>query len=65
MLGSAEDLPVIGDWNADGADEIGVYRPSSREFYLDLDGSGSWTSDDIQTAPFGNAGDKPVSGAWK
>ena len=28
-LGSPNDLPVVGDWNGDGVDEIGVYQPGS------------------------------------
>ncbi len=35
----AIDLPLVGDWNGDGFDEIGAYRPSSQRFYFDMDGN--------------------------
>jgi hypothetical protein len=35
------DRPVAGDWNADGRDETGVYRPSIG-FYLKMDNSSIW-----------------------
>ena len=35
---SSADLPVMGDWNRDGIDEIGVWRPATRIFYLDTNG---------------------------
>jgi len=69
-FGFATDVPVVGDWNADGVDEIGVWRkgairqPGDRRFYLDTDGSGSWTGGDTVTAPFGFASDSPVIGDW-
>jgi len=28
------DLPVVGDWNGDGIETIGFWRPSTRTFYL-------------------------------
>jgi hypothetical protein len=55
-----DDLPVRGDWNGDGQDELGVYRPSEGRFYLDLDGGGAW----IQTDIFGSPDDRPVAGDW-
>src|SRR5690606_39045765 len=33
-FGVHTDLPVSGDWNGDGVDGIGVYRPSNGTFYL-------------------------------
>ncbi len=35
---SIGDQAVIGDWDGDGDSNIGVYRPSSGQFVLDLDG---------------------------
>ncbi len=64
-FGQAGDLPVVGDWNGDGRDDIGVWRPSTRIFYLDRDGSLSWSAGvDLVSAPFGHAGDLPVVGDW-
>jgi hypothetical protein len=62
-FGGAGDIPVTGDWNGDGTDEVGVFR--SGRWYLDGDGSGTWNADaDIYKASFGGAGDIPVTGDW-
>jgi len=37
-FGQRDDVPVVGDWNGDGRDEIGVYRPLTGEFLLDRNG---------------------------
>ena len=64
-FGVATDFPVAGDWNGDGSDEIGVWRPITGRFYLDVDGSLTWTSGvDVITDPFGSATDLPVAGSW-
>ncbi len=35
-------VPVVGDWNGDGADDLGVYDQGY--FYLDTTGNGVWDS---------------------
>jgi uncharacterized protein YhfF len=62
-FGVPTDVPVAGDWNGDGTDDIGVWRPSTGRFYLDADGSRTWTVGvDVITDAFGVAGDLPVAG---
>ena len=39
-FGRSTDIPVVGDWNGKGVDDISVYRPSSWTFYLDDDFDG-------------------------
>jgi hypothetical protein len=54
------DLPVVGDWDANGTTTIGVYRQSNHTFYLrNLNdrGGGSVYS-------YGATGDRPVAGDW-
>jgi len=34
--------PIVGDWDGDGADEIGLYH--NGRFYLDSTGNGTWDS---------------------
>ena len=38
---AAGDLPIAGDWNADGRTETGVYRPGAG-FYLKMDNGSTW-----------------------
>ncbi len=62
------DMPVAGDWDGDGSDEIGVWRSSTRYFYLDTNGDGKYTNP--ATERFGpflsatQANDRPVAGDW-
>ena len=32
--GRSGDVPLVGDWNGDGRDTVGVYRPSDGHWYL-------------------------------
>ena len=61
-FGIAEDLPVAGDWNSDGIDSIGVFRPSAGQFFLTDDNVLNPNID--QTFNFGTNGDLPVAGDW-
>jgi hypothetical protein len=58
-LGAGTDIPVVGNFDStDDGDEIGVYRPSTNEFFLD-DGMPN-----LLNFPFGTTGDIPVAGNW-
>ncbi|RJS70384.1 hypothetical protein CW696_05875, partial [ANME-2 cluster archaeon] len=63
-FGEPDDLPVVGDWDGDGIDNIGVYRSTGATgvFYLDIDNDGGIA--DIVTPEYGNLGDIPVAGDW-
>jgi hypothetical protein len=65
-FGKMDMLPVVGDWNGTGQEEIGVFFPRKGQWYLDANGNG--TQDkcrvDICLKNFGNKGDLPVSGDW-
>ncbi len=53
------DFPVVGDWNGDGIQAIGIFRQG--RWNLDMDGNGRWTEvDDV--ADYGQKGDIPVVG---
>jgi hypothetical protein len=59
--GDASDLPIVGDWNGDGVDTIGVYRSSTGVMFL----SDSNTAPSVVYNPvFGNPGDTPFAGRW-
>ncbi|MCA9094360.1 MAG: VCBS repeat-containing protein [Planctomycetaceae bacterium] len=66
-FGNASDRPIVGDWNGDGTDDVGVYRDvgNAGRFYLDLNGDGTWSGPATDaTFVFGIAGDNPVAGDW-
>jgi hypothetical protein len=59
------DTPIIGDWNCDGTDDIGIYRPSLMIFALDVNGDGFWNpAVDVVLGPLGLSGDVPIIGRW-
>ncbi len=59
--GAPSDLPVVGDWNGDGVDTIGVYRNDVGVYLL----SDSNTSPTVTySLVFGNPGDTPFAGRW-
>lgn len=57
--GLGGDAPIVGDWDGDGIDTIGVYRGNT--FYLRNENTvgiaNTWFA-------FGNQGDQPVAGDW-
>ncbi len=61
VFGTPEALPVVGDWDGDGIDNIGVYVAG--HWYLDRNGDGIWTEDDLW-AELGGEKDQPVAGDW-
>jgi hypothetical protein len=66
-FGRSTDIPVAGDWNGDGTDEIGVWRPSVRKFLLNTNGIGKWdgtAAGGTLTGVFGLDTDIPVTGRW-
>ncbi|GMQ85003.1 MAG: hypothetical protein BMS9Abin07_0568 [Acidimicrobiia bacterium] len=61
IFGNPGDKPVVGDWDGDGVDEIGLHRESTGLFY--------WrntltTGIADGTIFFGNPGDRFVAGDW-
>lgn len=66
VFGTFGDIPIVGNWNLDTLDEVGVYRPSNATFFRDANGNttfdGFGGGDEI--IPFGAIGDKPIIGNW-
>jgi hypothetical protein len=61
------DVPLLGDWDGDGLDTPGMYRPSNGFAYLTNDtppDGGVGVSDPGLTFFFGIPGDKVVAGDW-
>jgi hypothetical protein len=53
------DYPVVGDWDGNGTDTIGIYRNG----YFYLRNSNTIGFAEI-VFPFGNPGDQPIAGDW-
>jgi Divergent InlB B-repeat domain len=67
-FGAAGDLPVVGDWTGAGIANIGVYRPATGEWFLDLNGNGQWDGCGIDACiqfRGKSEGDLPVVGIWR
>lgn len=60
QFGAATDIPVSGDFNGDGIDEIGVFRNGS--WFIDMNNNFQWNGTAGGDAEwfFGQAGDIPV-----
>jgi hypothetical protein len=65
-FGDQDDLPVIGDWGGTGSPRIGIFRPATSKWYLDLNGNGKLDNcfKDRCLGPFGHPDDLPVAGDW-
>ncbi len=61
VFGLPDGIPVTGDFNGDGVDEIAIFRRG--HFYLDLNGNGRWDDEDLW-ARLGDEFDLPVTGDW-
>jgi hypothetical protein len=61
LFGLPDAIPVVGDFNGDGKDEIGIYYKG--EWFLDLNGNGQWDPEDLW-AKLGSEQDRPVTGDW-
>ncbi len=61
VFGHPDATPIAGDWDGDGRTEIGIFLEG--DWYLDLNGNGSWDETDLW-AHLGKAGDLPVVGDW-
>jgi len=61
-FGEDGDIPVVGDWDGNGLDGVGIFRRSNSTFYL----SNSTTTGivDIVIPSFALPGDQPVVGDW-
>ncbi len=61
--GNGGDVPVSGDWDGDGVDTIGVWRPSTNTWYL-RDSNSAGPHDLSFAFGWSNGGDVPVVGDW-
>ncbi len=57
---SLRGIPVVGDFNGDGFDDLATFNNNTGQFEFDLDRNG--TIDDTLTFGFSGFGDRPVAG---
>lgn len=57
MFGKATDEPVVGDWDGDGATNLGIWRQKRRVFRLQ-------TPTGIVKVKYGTKTDRAISGDW-
>lgn len=61
MFGMPDAVPVVGDWNGDGIDNLGIYYRG--HWLLDMNGNGRWDEEDLWVL-LGDDQDLPVIGDW-
>jgi hypothetical protein len=65
---TAGDVPVVGDWTGTGTYKIGIYRPSTGQWFLDLNGNGVYDAGVDALVNYGGIttpiADVPVVGDW-
>jgi hypothetical protein len=59
--GNSPMVPIVGDWDGDGADTVSAYDPTSGRFYLS---SNPVTGTAQINIMYGNPGAKPLVGDW-
>ncbi len=60
-FGLTGDIPFVGDFDGDGADEIALYRPTTGRIFLKWDLSGGPAD---ASFIYGQPGDMPLAGDW-
>ena len=60
-LGEDDSVPLVGDFNGDGVEEVAVYKDG--QWYVDLNGNGKWDTGDMWLR-LGSKLDRPVVGDW-
>ncbi len=62
--GGSTDIPVVGDWGGDGKTKIGIFRPATGYWYLDVDGNGRLDCSLDTCVQWGGSTDVPLVGKW-
>lgn len=60
-FGMLEGIPIAGDFNGDGVDDIGVFKDGY--WMIDLNRNSQWDNDDLMVR-LGESGDRPIVGDW-
>jgi len=61
VLGQNGDTPIVGDWDGNAIDGVGVFRRGNSQFLLS---NGFQGTIDIKPFIFGSLGSQPIAGDW-
>ncbi|MBX3065177.1 MAG: right-handed parallel beta-helix repeat-containing protein [Anaerolineae bacterium] len=61
ILGNPGDTPIVGDWDGDGRDSVGVFRPTNGLIYIKNNLTTGFAD---YTMVLGNPGDIGIAGDW-
>ncbi|MBX3065178.1 MAG: right-handed parallel beta-helix repeat-containing protein [Anaerolineae bacterium] len=61
VLGNPSDTPLVGDWDGDGRDSVGVFRPTNGLIYIKNNLTTGFAD---YTMVLGNPGDVGIAGDW-
>ncbi|MDO5565403.1 MAG: SdrD B-like domain-containing protein, partial [Planctomycetia bacterium] len=61
ILGFDNAIPIVGDWDGDGVDSLGLFVEG--QWFMDRNGDGVWDREDLW-AELGSKKDQPVVGDW-
>lgn len=61
VIGVVDGLPIVGDFDGDGRDEVAMFFDG--QWLIDLNGNGQWDPGDLWVQ-LGSVVDKPVAGDW-
>jgi parallel beta-helix repeat protein len=61
FFGTPGDVPLLGDWDCDGEDTVGAFRPTNGYVYVRNSNDQGFADSDFF---FGIAGDIPLAGDW-
>ena len=62
-FGPKGSIPIAGDWTGSGSDKIGVYVPTTGQWFLRYENSSGEADESFSFGP-PNAGWLPVAGDW-
>ena len=61
QFGMKDGFPLVGDWDGDGKDELGVFW--NGYWFIDINGNRTWDNNDL-VVKLGSGDDQPVVGDW-
>jgi hypothetical protein len=61
-FGNLNDPPLLGDWDSDGYDDLGLFRSSTYTFYFQT--IDDWNNEIVRSVSYGAPTDTRIIGDW-